>query len=116
MVKKKEESPPEQERDVPAWHCMTKEEVCREMGLREDIRKIGLTSEEAAERLAKFGENKLTEAKEESLLLRIWNLNYNVLVGILVFVAIVSAASALARIGNPTQNWLQVCIILAVIA
>lgn len=86
------------------------------MGLKATIRKKGLTSEEAAERLARFGENKLTEAKEESLLMRIWHLNYNVLVGILVFVAIVSAASAIAKIGNPTQNWLQVCIIIAVIA
>lgn len=115
MVKKKEASS-EQDRIVPAWHCMTKEEVCREMGLREDIRKTGLTSLEAAERLARFGENKLTETKEESLLMRIWKLNYNVLVGILVFVAVVSAASAIAKIGNPTQNWLQVSIILAVIA
>lgn len=85
------------------------------MGLRLDIRKTGLTSTEAAERLSKFGENKLTEAKEESLLMRIWKLNYNVLVGILVFVAIVSAASALSGVGNTTQCWIQVCIILAVI-
>ena len=113
---KKKEAAPKEERPVPAWHCMTKEEVCKEMGLREDIRKTGLTSEEAAERLARFGENKLTEHKEESLLMRIWKLNYNVLVGILVFVAIISAASAISKIGNPTQNWLQVCIILAVIA
>lgn len=85
------------------------------MGLRLDIRKTGLTSVEAQVRLAKFGENKLTEAKEESLLMKIWKLNYNVLVGILVFVAIVSAASALSGVGNTTQCWIQVCIILAVI-
>lgn len=115
-MSKKKETSPEREREVPPWHCMTKEEVCKEMGLREDIRRTGLTSEEAAERLAKFGENKLTETKAESLFMRIWHLNYNVLVGILVFVAIVSAASAIAKIGNPTQNWLQVCIIIAVIA
>ena len=114
MTKTKEASP-ERERVVPAWHCMTKEEVCNEMGLSLDIRKTGLTSREAEERLAKFGENKLTEAKEESLLMRIWKLNYNVLVGILVFVAIVSAASALSGVGNTTQSWIQVCIILAVI-
>ncbi len=112
---KKEEKQPEQERRVPPWHCMTKAEVCKEMGLPEDIRKTGLTTAQAAERLEKFGENKLTEGEKESLLVRIWNLNYNVLVGILVFVAIISAVSAFAGIGNVAQNWIQVGIIVGVI-
>ena len=47
--------------------------------------------------------------------MKIWKLNYNVLVGILVFVAIISAASAFAGIGNATQNWIQVGIIVGVI-
>jgi magnesium-transporting ATPase (P-type) len=115
MAKKKEESS-KPERRVPPWHCMSKEEVIKEMGLKPDLRKTGLTTAEAAERLAKYGENKLTEAEKESLLVRIWKLNYNVLVGILVFVAIISAASAFAGIGNATQNWIQVGIIVAVIA
>ena len=115
MAKEKEATPSE-ERQVPPWHCMTKEEVIKEMGLQPDVRKTGLTTAEATDRLAKYGENKLTEAEKESLLVRIWKLNYNVLVGILVFVAIISAASAIAGIGNATQNWIQVGIIVAVIA
>eukprot|EP00429_Kryptoperidinium_foliaceum_P020170 CAMPEP_0176031118 /NCGR_PEP_ID=MMETSP0120_2-20121206/15332_1 /TAXON_ID=160619 /ORGANISM="Kryptoperidinium foliaceum, Strain CCMP 1326" /LENGTH=139 /DNA_ID=CAMNT_0017364397 /DNA_START=59 /DNA_END=474 /DNA_ORIENTATION=- len=109
------EAQPEESRPVPPWHCMTKEEVIKEMKLGEDIRRTGLTSAQAAERLEKFGENKLTEQEKETLLQKIWNQVNNVLVGILVFVAIISAASAIAKIGNPVQNWIQVGIIFGVI-
>lgn len=86
------------------------------MDLPEDIRKKGLTSAQAQERLEKYGENKLTEQEKETLLQKIWNQVNNVLVGILVFVAIISAISALTGVGDPAQSWIQVGIIFGVIA
>lgn len=106
---------PEETRVVPPWHCMTKEEVIAEMKLPADIRRVGLTTKQAEERLEQFGENRLTEQEKESLLQKIWNQVNNVLVGILVFVAIISAVSAIAGIGDPIQNWIQVGIIFGVI-
>lgn len=101
--------------DVPPWHCMTKEEVIKAFKLNEDVRRTGLTSDQAAERLEKFGENKLTEQEKESLLQKIWNQVNNVLVGILVFVAVISAVSAITGVGDPVQSWIQVGIIFGVI-
>jgi P-type Ca2+ transporter type 2C len=99
----------------PPWHCMTKEEVLKKLDLPADIRKKGLTEAQANERLEKYGENKLTEKEKETLLQKIWNQINNVLVGILVFVAIISAISAFVGIGSVLQNWIQVGIIVAVI-
>lgn len=102
-------------RRVPPWHCMTKEEVFKELELPDDIRKNGLTDAQAIERLEKYGENKLTENEKETLCQKIWHHVSNVLVGILVFVAIISAISAFAGIGSKLQNWIQVGIIVGVI-
>ena len=115
MGKTTEEEIPVEQRVVPPWHCMSKEEVCKEMGVPDDIRRTGLTTAQAEERLAKYGENKLTEKEKESIWRKIWNQLNNVLVGILVFVAIISAVSAIAGIGDPVQNWIQVGIIFGVI-
>lgn len=109
------DTPVEEERITPPWHTMSKAEVCKEMKLPEDIRKNGLTTAQAAERLEKFGENALTEQEKETLLQKIWNQVNNVLVGILVFVAIISAISALTGIGDAAQAWIQVAIIFGVI-
>lgn len=110
-AKKEEEAP----RIVPPWHCMSKEEVFKKLDVPADIRKKGLTNAQANERLEKYGENKLTEKEKETLLQKIWKQVANVLVGILVFVAIISVVSAIARIGSPLQNWIQVGIIFGVI-
>lgn len=101
-------------KSVPPWHCMTKEEVIKELNLSSDIRKKGLTSEEAARRLEKYGENKLSEKKKETLLQKIWKQVNNVLVGILVFVAVISAVRAATD--DPVTNGIQVGIIVGVIA
>lgn len=111
----KKEQEEEAPRLLPAWHCMTKEEVLKELDLPADIRKKGLTDAQAAERLEKYGENKLTEKEKETLLQKIWNQVNNVLVGILVFVAIISVVTAIAKIGSPLQSWIQVGIIAGVI-
>ena len=111
---KKPESP-EKERDAAPWHCMTNEEVCKELGLKEDIRRTGLSSAEAAERLEKYGENKLGVKKKVTLLEKIWHHINNVLVGVLIFVAVISAITGIAKISNPVTSWIQVTIIVAVV-
>lgn len=109
------EPEPVEEKPAPDWHCMSKEEVIAHFGLAADIRKTGLTTAQAQAHLEKYGENKMTEQEKETLLQKIWNQVNNVLVGILVFVAIISAVSAIADIGDPVQNWIQVGIIFGVI-
>jgi len=100
---------------VPAWHCMTTEEVYAELDVPADIRRTGLSTAEANKRLEKYGENKLTEVEKETLLQKIWNHLANVLVGILVFVAIISVVSAFVLPTNQLTQWLQVAIIFTVI-
>eukprot|EP00538_Stauroneis_constricta_P000292 CAMPEP_0119546092 /NCGR_PEP_ID=MMETSP1352-20130426/649_1 /TAXON_ID=265584 /ORGANISM="Stauroneis constricta, Strain CCMP1120" /LENGTH=1057 /DNA_ID=CAMNT_0007590755 /DNA_START=555 /DNA_END=3728 /DNA_ORIENTATION=- len=97
----------------PSWHAMTTDECFKELSLPDDIRRRGLTTEEAATRLAKYGENKLTEKEKESLLIKIWQQVNNVLVGILVFVAVISAVRAITD--DPVTNSIQVGIIVGVI-
>jgi Ca2+-transporting ATPase len=113
MPKAKEEE--EAPRILPPWHCMSKEEVFKKLEVPNDIRRKGLTSAQANERLEKYGENQMSEKEKETLLQKIWKLVANVLVGILVFVAIISAISAVAGVGDPLQNWIQVGIIAFVI-
>ena len=115
MTKHKEPEIPVEDRVTPPWHTMTKEEVIKEMGLNPNVRRTGLTSAEAAARLEKYGMNQMTPEEKETLLQKIWNQINNVLVGILVFVAIISAISAFIGVGSVAQNWIQVGIIAAVI-
>ena len=70
----------------------------------------GLSADQAAVRLDKFGRNQLTEGKKRTLLQRIWAQVANVLVAILVVVAIVSAIRAITSktVDNIVNNWIQV--------
>ena len=86
----KKGAPAEAKRDDFAWHAMTKEEAAKTLGLPENIRATGLSTEQAKKRLEEYGPNQLSEKETKTLLQRIWAQLYNVLVGILVFVAIVS--------------------------
>lgn len=99
------------------WHAMTLEAVCKELGKDTGLIKSGLTTAEAEERLAQYGENKLSEKRKVTLLERIWKQVANVLVAVLVFVAAVSAVRA-ATSDDPNTiltNWIQVGLILFVI-
>ena len=99
-----------------AWHASTKEQCFAELGLSEDAQRIGITSGDAASRLQQYGPNKLTEKEKVTLLQRIWAQVANVLVGILVFVAIVSAVRAATSSGEDVvTNCIQVGIIIGVI-
>jgi magnesium-transporting ATPase (P-type) len=115
IMTKKEPEIPVEERVTPPWHTMTKEDVLKEMGLNPNIRRTGLTAAEAAARLEKYGENQMTAEEKETLLQKIWKQINNVLVGILVFVAIIAGVSAFVGIGKVAQNWIEVGIITGVI-
>ena len=67
---------------------------------------VGLTSAEAASRLAKFGPNKLAEPKPVTLLQRLWGQINQILIWILLVASVVSAA---------VQSWPEFGLILAVV-
>jgi Ca2+-transporting ATPase len=118
--------PPKQAEDIevgsmekqstPSWHVMTKEDALAQLGLPADIRRKGLTSGEAKARLDEYGYNQLTEKEKVTLLERIWKQVNNVLVGILVFVAVVSLAKGIVTSGESrVTNFIEVGLISFVI-
>ena len=62
------EAAPTPTTDAPVWHSLSREDAARELGVEPGA---GLTSEEAAERLARYGPNKFAEAKAESRCARV---------------------------------------------
>ena len=104
--------------EAPAWHCMDKAAVIKQLGLGGDHESTGLSSTDAKARLDKYGPNKMTEEKKKTLLERIWDQVANVLVAILVVVALVSMVRAIVEDGteNKISNWIQFGIIFSVIA
>lgn len=101
----------------PPFHVMTKEEAIAELGLAEDIRRKGLTTAEAKARLEQYGLNQLTEKEKVTLLQRIWKQVSNVLVGILVFVAVVSLIKGIVSTDSEDRvtNFIEVGLISFVI-
>ena len=99
------------------WHSMDLEATYKALGKDSGLLKSGLTSAEAAQRLQEYGENKLSEKRKVTLLEKIWKQVANVLVGILVFVAVVSAIRAATATDGDTilTNWIQVGLIVFVI-
>ena len=102
------------------WHAKTREECYAELGCGKDLQRVGLTTAEAQKRLETYGPNKLTEKEKVTIWQRIWHQVANVLVGILVFVAVVSAVQAV-RAGidddgeSVVTNSIQVGLIVFVI-
>ncbi|CAJ1958640.1 unnamed protein product [Cylindrotheca closterium] len=98
----------------PNWHAMTKAECLSELGLpAESHQTKGLSAEEAAARLEKYGRNMLSGKEKKSLLAKIWEQVANVLVGILLFVAAISLVRVFTD--DPVTNGIQVGIIIGVI-
>jgi magnesium-transporting ATPase (P-type) len=101
------------------WHTMTVEETTKQMGLPADLVKNGLSSDEAASRLEKYGPNKMTEKEKVTIWQRIWHQINNVLVYVLLTVAVVSLVQATALPSDDPQqqfsSWFQVALILGVI-
>lgn len=99
------------------WHCANLSDCYKELGQGDDLLTTGLTSAEAEKRFEKYGPNKLSEKEKVTLLQRIWAQVANVLVGILVFVAVVSAVRAATAdtSENVVTNTIQVGLIVFVI-
>jgi magnesium-transporting ATPase (P-type) len=103
------------------FHAKSKEDCLVELGITsKEYLSAGLTSAEAAARLAKYGPNRLSEKEKTTLLQRIWHQVNNVLVGVLVFVAIVAGIQAVRySLDNDSENTvtnaIQVGLILFVI-
>ncbi|KAL7536936.1 hypothetical protein ACHAXR_011497 [Thalassiosira sp. AJA248-18] len=99
------------------WHTMTIEETIKQMGLSDDLPKAGLSTDEAASRLEKYGPNSMTEKVKKTLLQRIWHHINNVLVYVLITVAVVSLIQAVTTDNSDTRftAWFQVALIVSVI-
>jgi magnesium-transporting ATPase (P-type) len=99
------------------WHTMSVEETIKQMGLKEDLPTTGLSVDEAAARLAKYGPNLMTEKVKVTLLQRIWHHINNVLVYVLITVAVVSLIQAVSTDDSNTRftAWFQVALIVSVI-
>jgi len=97
----------------PDWHVLTVQEVFNELELPENHRSTGLSDADAQARLEKYGRNMLSGKKKKTLLEKIWEQVANVLVGILVFVAVISLVRAI--LDDPVTNGIQVAIITGVI-
>jgi magnesium-transporting ATPase (P-type) len=107
----------EAKREVVYWHSKTKEDCLGILGVSPNSRNEGLTTAEAKKRLEEYGPNKMTEKEKVTLLQRIWKQVSNVLVGILVFVAVVSLIKGiLAKDGEDRiTNFIEVGLITFVI-
>ena len=103
--------------DDPQWHAMTKEDACGLLGLPPTIRQSGLTTAEAQKRLQEYGPNQLSEKEKVTLLQRIWKQVNNVLVGILVFVAVISLVKGIISKSGEDRltNFIEVGLITFVI-
>lgn len=99
------------------WHCATLVDCYKELGQKDDLLTTGLSSAEAQKRYEQYGPNKLSEKEKVTLLQRIWAQVANVLVGILAFVALVSAIRAATADINEDKvtNTIQVGLIVFVI-
>lgn len=98
MARKKKEEVEIDRTKVFPWHARTKEQCFAELKVTDNAEinfmKNGLTTQQATQRLQEFGENKMSETEKVTLCQRIYHQLANVLVGILVFVAVVSAVRA----------------------
>jgi magnesium-transporting ATPase (P-type) len=102
--------------DVPQWHAISKEEAISACGLSMDLRSKGLTSEEAKQRLERYGPNQMSEKERKTLLQRIWTQLYNMMVGILVVVAVVSLIKGITNTGQSrVTNFIEVGLIVFVV-
>ena len=102
--------------DVAHWHVLSIEDSTGLLGLPSNVRREGLTSQQAKARLEEYGFNQLSEKEKVTLLMRIWKQVSNVLVGILVFVAVVSLFKGIISSGESRiTNFIEVGLIVFVI-
>ena len=84
------------------WHALGTEEVLRDLQVQEK----GLTSEEAAQRLRRYGHNQLQEAARPGFLATLWDQLNNFVVILLIVASIISALLG---------EWVDASAILAIV-
>ncbi|RMF42735.1 MAG: ATPase, partial [Anaerolineae bacterium] len=77
---------PEDLRSTP-WYALSAEEVLKHLQVNED----GLTTQEAAERLASYGPNKLRETPPPTFWALLWEQFNNFIVMLLIVASVISA-------------------------
>jgi Ca2+-transporting ATPase len=102
----KKQTPPTEGTPVSAktehWHALTAGEVLEHLKVRED----GITTQDAAERLAQYGPNQLTEAPRPGFLKLLWDQFNNFIVILLIVAAAISAVLG---------EWIDASAILAIV-
>jgi len=86
----------------PLWYNRTVDDALDELSVDEN----GLSSEEASQRLEKYGSNKLPEGKSQSALMRFLLQFHNVLIYVLMVAAVITAL---------LDHWIDTWVIIAVI-
>ncbi|TVR31145.1 MAG: cation-transporting P-type ATPase [Balneolaceae bacterium] len=86
----------------PIWYNRTVDDALDELSVDEK----GLSSEEASQRLEKYGSNKLPEGKSRSALMRFLLQFHNVLIYVLMVAAVITAL---------LDHWIDTWVIIAVI-
>ncbi|WIA10648.1 hypothetical protein OEZ85_010828 [Tetradesmus obliquus] len=87
---------------APLWHSKTTDQILKELGTGVN----GLSSQEAAQRLERYGPNALTPPKKPGFFAKLWAQLNNVLIFILLAAAVVVAG---------LQEWIEFGLILAVV-
>jgi Ca2+-transporting ATPase len=88
--------------DQKPWHALNTDEVLRDLEVHDD----GLTSEEASERLHRYGHNELEQAPPSSFLAVLWEQLNSFVVILLIVASIVSALLG---------EWVDASAILAIV-
>ena len=91
------------------WHSAELGELINELGTDE---KLGLSSDEAQRRLAKYGKNQLNQKKKKSILERFVDQFKDYMIIILLIAAAISLATTLLSHEN---NWIEPIIIVAIV-
>jgi Ca2+-transporting ATPase len=84
------------------WHTLSPQEVLEHLRVRDN----GLTSAQAAERLAQYGSNQLTESPRPGFLAMLWDQFNNFIVMLLIVASIVSAVLG---------EWIDASAIMAIV-
>jgi len=119
---KKEEGPEFTVQEQPSWHALAVDDTIKHLRAAETLATVGLTSAEAAARLAEFGPNRMSTGEKETIWEKIWKQVSNILVCILVAIAVVSAARGIVEMVQAEPDgttiltsWVQVGLITMVI-
>ena len=91
------------------WHTMSVEQIRRELKTNLNL---GLTQEEAGERLKKYGENKLQDKKKESIFIKFIKQFNDFMIIILIVASIISAIVTKLEGGN---DYLDSIIIVVIV-